>query len=175
MTENNHSHPITLENTFITKQELDEFRACLISEIDQRLDKFIDEVIEALNPEEDEEECDCAKQPEIENPARYVLFSGGQKYFASDVKPNAIVGIDFFLKEVDPESGKEYNSQGTITSSDVVIVDLKPDMDLETFSAIKQNTIDYVISKAQEAKARDDAAKKVTKPDPSNVNYMSYI
>ena len=166
MTENNN-------NEFITKEELDEFRTCLLKEIDQRLDKFIEDVITAINPEE---ECsDCKDHPEIENPARYVLFSGGQKYFASDVKPNAIVGIDFFLKEVDPESGKEYNSQGTITSSDVVIVDLKPDMDLETFSAIKQNTIDYVVSKAQEAKARDDAAKKVTKPDPSNVNYMSYI
>jgi hypothetical protein len=140
-----------------------------------RFDAFIDDFVEACHPksdetDSDEDSCDCT---DVENPARYVLFSGGQKYFATEIKPNAFSGIDFYLKEVDQSTGKEYNSKGTITSPDVVIVDLKPDMTLEMFTAIKQNTLDYVVAMAQEAKVQEEAAKKIAQP-PKDVSVMSY-
>ena len=156
----------------IDQKDFESFKNELMELVNNRLDEFIEEFVSAAcqDPEKTEEnnhteDCDCEKcteeNPEDgESPARYVLFSGGQKYFATDVKPNAFAGIDFYLHEVDPKSGKEYNSKGTITSADVVIVDLKPDMTLETFSAIKQQTLDYVIQKAEEAKASENAENK---------------
>ena len=164
------------DNKPITQSELDQFKELLLAEMNARFDAFIDDFVEACQTKPTEEEpdseesCDCT---EVENPARYVLFSGGQKYFATEVKPNAFSGIDFYLKEVDQATGKEYNSKGTITSPDVVIVDLKPDMTLEMFTAIKQNTLDYVVAMAQEAKVQEEAAKKVSQP-PKDVSVMSY-
>ena len=163
------------DNRPITQSELDQFKELLLAEMNARFDAFIDDFVEACHPksdegDSDEESCDCT---EVENPARYVLFSGGQKYFATEIKPNAFSGIDFYLKEVDQSTGKEYNSKGTITSPDVVIVDLKPDMTLEMFTAIKQNTLDYVVAMAQEAKVQEEAAKKVSQP-PKDVSVMSY-
>jgi len=46
-------------------------------------------------------------------------------------------------------------------------------MTLETFRAIKQNCLDYVIQQAQEAKVREEASKKSVIP-PKDVNVMSY-
>lgn len=162
----------------VTKQDLEKFREDLLTELDSRFNDFIDEFLDAMSS--NQEECDCSEHTndsedvsQTESPARYILFSGGQKYFATDVKPNSFAGIDFFLHEVDTKTGKEYNSQGTITSPDVVILDLQPEMSLETFSSIKRSTIDYVVQKAQEARAKEDAEKK-TSTVPKDVSVMSY-
>jgi hypothetical protein len=163
------------DNRPITQSELDQFKELLLTEMNARFDAFIEDFVEVCQSKltedgDGEDSCDCT---DVENPARYVLFSGGQKYFATEIKPNAFSGVDFFLKEVDQATGKEYNSKGTITSPDVVIVDLKPDMTLEMFTAIKQNTLDYVVAMAQEAKVQEEAAKKVSQP-PKDVSVMSY-
>ena len=168
------------DETYVTKAELDTFKDALFSELERRFESFTEDFIEALNidSEKGSNECSCDESNLVdpENAPRYILFSGGQKYFASDVKPNALVGIDFFLREIDPKTGTEYNSQGTITSSDVVILDLKPEMNLETFTAIRKQTIDWVVQKAQEAKVRGDALKNQSNQTNKdvNVNYMSY-
>jgi len=166
------------EEINVTKKDLDKFREDLLTELDDRFNAFIEEFLDAMSS--DSETCDCPEcnndsedTPQTESPARYILFSGGQKYFATDVKPNSFAGIDFFLHEVDAKTGKEYNSQGTITSPDVVILDLQPEMSLETFSSIKRSTIDYVVQKAQEARAKEDAEKK-TSTVPKDISVMSY-
>lgn len=169
------------DNTYITKDELEKFKEELLAEMEKGFDQFVDDFLEAMD--ESKKSCSCgdtgdAVDPNesLENSARYIIFSGGQKYFATDIKPNAFAGIDFYFHEVDPKTSKEYNSQGTITSADVVIVDLQPEMSLETFSAIKKSTIDYVVSQAQEAKAKEDASKNTLTGNPPkdvNVNYMS--
>jgi len=165
------------EDIIVTKEDLAEFREGLLKELDERFNAFIDDFLDAMSESQPECECpDCEESenvPQTESPARYILFSGGQKYFATDVKPNSFAGIDFFLHEVDAKTGKEYNSQGTITSPDVVIVDLQPEMSLETFSSIKRSTIDYVVQKAQEARAKEDAEKN-TVTVPKDVSVMSY-
>ena len=150
--------------------------------IDEKLDAFVDDFLEAMSEANNtEEECSCDQCKEFEtceeDGPRYLIVSGGREYPASDIKPNAFAGIDFYLRQKDTKTGREYNSQGTITSSDVVIIDLQPEMDLETFSAIKKSTIDYVVSQAQEAKAKEDATKKANSGSPPkdlNVTYMSY-
>jgi len=165
------------EDIIVTKEDLAEFREGLLKELDERFNAFIDDFLDAMSESQPECSCpDCEESenvPQTESPARYILFSGGQKYFATDVKPNSFAGIDFFLHEVDAKTGKEYNSQGTITSPDVVIVDLQPEMSLETFSSIKRSTIDYVVQKAQEARAKEDAEKN-TVTVPKDVSVMSY-
>lgn len=165
------------EDIIVTKEDLAEFREGLLKELDDRFNAFIDDFLDAMSESQPECSCpDCEESenvPQTESPARYILFSGGQKYFATDVKPNSFAGIDFFLHEVDAKTGKEYNSQGTITSPDVVIVDLQPEMSLETFSSIKRSTIDYVVQKAQEARAKEDAEKN-TVTVPKDVSVMSY-
>ena len=163
----------------IKQEDFESFKNELMDLVNRRLDDFVEEFISACNQDLEHtegEECSCdeCKESEgIENPARYILFSGGQKYFATEVKPNAFAGIDFYLHEVDPKTGKEYNSKGTITSADVVIVDLNPDMTLETFSAIKQQTLDYVISKAEEAKAAATAENRSIPVSRDNINIVN--
>jgi len=158
------------EETYITQKDLDQFKQHLVEEINNRFDEFIEDFTEVLKDEPSESEDECQSAPE--NPARYIICTGGNRYFASEIKPNSIYGVDFYLHEVDKD-GKEYNSQGTITSADVVIIDLQPEMTLETFRAIKQNCLDYVIQQAQEAKVREEASKKSVIP-PKDVNVMSY-
>lgn len=167
----------------ITVDDLDNFKEEINTLIEEKLNAFLDEFVEAYNEATvesdskctcDECTCESEQEPEQKNPARYIIFSGGREFFATDIKPNAMVGIDFYLHEIDPKTGKEYNSQGTITSADVVILDLEPEMSIETFSSIKKNTIDYVIHQAQEAQAKDKAMKaeqSKTAPDISHVSY----
>lgn len=164
---------ITNEGSVVTKDDLNAFRENLLKELDDRFNAFVDDFLDAMA--EGQESCESCKEEEVpltENPARYILFSGGQKYFATEVKPNSFAGVDFFLHEVDAKTGKEYNSQGTITSADVVIVDLQPEMTLETFSAIKRSTIDYVVQKAQEARAKEEAEKNIPAV-PKDVSVMN--
>lgn len=160
----------------ISQENFESFKNELMELVNKRLDEFVEEFVTACSQGTEDEECSCDEctEPEgIENPARYILFSGGQKYFATEVKPNAFAGIDFYLHEIDPKTGKEYNSKGTITSADVVIVDLNPDMTLETFSAIKQQTLDYVIQKAEEAKAVATAENRSVVTARDNINVVN--
>lgn len=160
----------------ISQEDFESFKNEFMELVNKRLDEFVEEFVTACSQGTEDEECSCDEctEPEgIENPARYILFSGGQKYFATEVKPNAFAGIDFYLHEIDPKTGKEYNSKGTITSADVVIVDLNPDMTLETFSAIKQQTLDYVIQKAEEAKAVATAENRSVVTARDNINVVN--
>lgn len=160
----------------ISQEDFESFKNEFMELVNKRLDEFVEEFVTACSQGPEDEECSCDEctEPEgIENPARYILFSGGQKYFATEVKPNAFAGIDFYLHEIDPKTGKEYNSKGTITSADVVIVDLNPDMTLETFCAIKQQTLDYVISKAEEAKAVATAENRSVVTARDNINVVN--
>lgn len=149
----------------VSQKDLTKFKKEIDALLETRFSDFVDGFLEAWSDAQkdcEEEKCDCPEcsgEHETENPAKYVIFSGGNKFFATDIKPNALVGIDFYLHEVDKNTGKEYNSQGTITSPDVVILDLIPEMTLETFSSIKRNTIDYVVQQAQEARAKEKAIK----------------
>ena len=160
----------------ISQENFESFKNELMELVNKRLDEFVEEFVTACSQGTEDEECSCDEctEPEgIENPARYILFSGGQKYFATEVKPNAFAGIDFYLHEIDPKTGKEYNSKGTITSADVVIVDLNPDMTLETFSAIKQQTLDNVIQKEEEAKAVATAENRSVVTARDNINVVN--
>ena len=160
----------------ISQENFESFKNELMELVNKRLDEFVEEFVTACSQGTEDEECscdECTEPDSIENPARYILFSGGQKYFATEVKPNAFAGIDFYLHEIDPKTGKEYNSKGTITSADVVIVDLNPDMTLETFSAIKQQTLDYVIQKAEEAKAVATAENRSIVTARDNINVVN--
>lgn len=166
----------------ITIDDLDNFKEEINALIEEKLNAFLDEFVKAYNEatvESDSkctcDECTCDSEPEQKNPARYIIFSGGREFFATDIKPNAMmVGIDFYLHETDPKTGKEYNSQGTITSADVVILDLEPEISIETFSSIKKNTIDYVIHQAQEAQARNEAMKAEQSKTAPDINHVSY-
>jgi len=166
--------------TEVTQEDLETLKSELNEIIETRLDSFIDEFIatwnELENKESESEGCRSCESDnsDTENPARYLIFAGGNKFFATDIKPNAMVGIDFYLHEVDPATGKEYNSQGTITNADVVILDLQPEMDLETFSSIKRNTIDYAIKQAEEAHAKAKAVKAENSKIPIDANHISY-
>jgi len=166
--------------TEVTQEDLETLKSELNEIIETRLDSFIDEFVatwnELENKESESEGCRSCESDnsDTENPARYLIFAGGNKFFATDIKPNAMVGIDFYLHEVDPATGKEYNSQGTITNADVVILDLQPEMDLETFSSIKRNTIDYAIKQAEEAHAKAKAVKAENSKIPINANHISY-
>ena len=166
--------------TEVTQEDLETLKSELNEIIETRLDSFIDEFVATWNELENKESegencCSCeSENTDTENPARYLIFAGGNKFFATDIKPNAMVGIDFYLHEVDPATGKEYNSQGTITNADVVILDLQPEMDLETFSSIKRNTIDYAIKQAEEAHAKAKAVKAENSKIPINANHISY-
>jgi hypothetical protein len=151
----------------LTQRDLTKFKKEIDALLETRFSDFVDGFLEAWSDaqkdcEEDNEKCtcpECSGEHETENPAKYVIFSGGNKFFATDIKPNALVGIDFYLHEVDKNTGREYNSQGTITSPDVVILDLMPEMTLDMFSSIKRNTLDYVVQQAQEARAKEKAIK----------------
>ena len=116
--------------TEVTQEDLETLKSELNEIIETRLDSFIDEFVATWNELENKESegencCSCeSENADTENPAKYIIFAGGNKFFATDIKPNAMVGIDFYLHEVDPVTGKEYNSQGTITHADVVILDL---------------------------------------------------
>ena len=166
--------------TEVTQEDLETLKSELNEIIETRLDSFIDEFVatwnELENKESESEGCRSCESDnsDTENPARYLIFAGGNKFFATDIKPNAMVGIDFYLHEVDPATGKEYNSQGTITNADVVILDLQPEMDLETFSSIKRNTIDYAIKQAKEAHAKAKAVKAENSKIPIDANHISY-
>jgi len=166
--------------TEVTQEDLETLKSELNEIIETRLDSFIDEFVATWNELENKESegencCSCeSENTDTENPARYLIFAGGNKFFATDIKPNAMVGIDFYLHEVDPATGKEYNSQGTITNADVVILDLQPEMDLETFSSIKRNTIDYAIKQAEEAHAKAKAVKAENSKIPIDANHISY-
>jgi len=166
--------------TEVTQEDLETLKSELNEIIETRLDSFIDEFVatwnELENKESESEGCRSCESDnsDTENPARYLIFAGGNKFFATDIKPNAMVGIDFYLHEVDPATGKEYNSQGTITNADVVILDLQPEMDLETFSSIKRNTIDYAIKQAEEAHAKAKAVKAENSKIPIDANHISY-
>lgn len=166
----------------ITQQDLDNFKDGILSLLDERLDAFVDDFLEAWqesNNTDNTESCDCPectgneKGEFKEFPARYILFSGGQQFPATDVKPNPIMGVDFYFREVD-SAGKEHNSKGTITSADVVIVDLQPELTLEAFSAIKNQTLEYVIQQAQEAKVKQEAMKAVQGQVIDNSSHVSY-
>ena len=166
--------------TEVTQEDLETLKSELNEIIETRLDSFIDEFVatwnELENKESESEGCRSCESDnsDTENPARYLIFAGGNKFFATDIKPNAMIGIDFYLHEVDPVTGKEYNSQGTITNADVVVLDLQPEMDLETFSSIKRNTIDYAIKQAQEAQAKEKAMKAENSKIPPDVSHISY-
>ena len=166
--------------TEVTQEDLETLKSELNEIIETRLNSFIDEFIATWNELENKESesegcCSCeSDNSDTENPAKYIIFAGGNKFFATDIKPNAMVGIDFYLHEVDPATGKEYNSQGTITHADVVILDLQPEMDLETFSSIKRNTIDYAIKQAEEAHAKAKAVKAENSKIPIDANHISY-
>lgn len=166
--------------TEVTQEDLETLKSELNEIIETRLDSFIDEFVATWNELENKESegencCSCeSENADTENPAKYIIFAGGNKFFATDIKPNAMVGIDFYLHEVDPVTGKEYNSQGTITHADVVILDLQPEMDLETFSSIKRNTIDYAIKQAEEAHAKAKAVKAENSKIPIDANHISY-
>ena len=166
--------------TEVTQEDLETLKSELNEIIETRLDSFIDEFVATWNELENKESegencCSCeSENADSVNPAKYIIFAGGNKFFATDIKPNAMVGIDFYLHEVDPATGKEYNSQGTITNADVVVLDLQPEMDLETFSSIKRNTLDYVIKQAQEAQAKEKAMKAENSKIPPDVSHISY-
>lgn len=166
--------------TEVTQEDLETLKSELNEIIETRLDSFIDEFVATWNELENKESesegcCSCeSENADTVNPAKYIIFAGGNKFFATDIKPNAMVGIDFYLHEVDPATGKEYNSQGTITNADVVVLDLQPEMDLETFSSIKRNTLDYVIKQAQEAQAKEKAMKAENSKIPPDVSHISY-
>jgi len=166
--------------TEVTQEDLETLKSELNEIIKTRLDSFIDEFVatwnELENKESESEGCRSCESDnsDTENPARYLIFAGGNKFFATDIKPNAMIGIDFYLHEVDPVTGKEYNSQGTITNADVVVLDLQPEMDLETFSSIKRNTIDYAIKQAEEAHAKAKAVKAENSKIPIDANHISY-
>ncbi len=168
--------------TEVTQEDLETLKSELNEIIETRLNSFIDEFVATWNELENKEtesesedccSCEC-ENTETESPAKYIIFAGSNKFYATDIKPNALVGIDFYLHEVDPTTGKEYNSQGTITHADVVILDLQPEMDLETFSSIKRNTIDYAIKQAEEAHAKAKAVKAENSKIPIDANHISY-
>lgn len=124
---------MTKENT-IAQGDLDKFREEVLQSIDDKFNEIVDAICNA--GEESEKE---VSQEVPENPvstARYILFSNGNKFFATDIKQNELLGIDFYLHEID-QSGKEYNSYGTITSQDLIILDLDPEMSLEQFQTKK--------------------------------------
>ena len=133
------------ELTYVTKDELQEFRQALFAELEKRFDEFVTEIAQelsgALCPDSETGE-PCEEQEPSEISAKYVIFAGGQRYYASATRQNKSGGIDFFLHEVDSKTGKEYNSMGTINSPDVVVIDLKPDLNLETFNGTKSCIID---------------------------------
>lgn len=158
----------------ITQKDLDEFKESMLTVLDERLDAFIDDFLEAWQESntEEPEKCTCEKGEPKEFPARYLLFSGGNQFPATDVKPNPIMGIDFYFREVDSD-GKEHNSKGTITSADVVIVDLQPELSLEAFSAIKSQTMEYVIQKAQEEKVKQEALKATQSQTVDNSSHIN--
>lgn len=124
---------MTKENT-ITQEDLDKFREEVLRSIDDKFNEMVDAICDV--GEESEKE---VSQEVPENPvstARYILFSNGNKFFATNIKQNELLGIDFYLHEID-QSGKEYNSCGTITSQDLIILDLDPEMSLEQFQTKK--------------------------------------
>lgn len=188
-TEKNSNIKVEKRRQTVTKDDLVAFKDEINNMITERLDVFINEFFEAWNEaeteskqltENTEEKCTCSvcsedlDNAQMDNPARYIIFTGSNKFFATDIKPNAVIGIDFYLHEVDPKTGKEYNSKGTITSADVVVLDLEPDISLEMFSSIKKNTIDYVIQQAHEAQAKDKAMKAEQSKLSPDINHVSY-
>jgi len=162
--------------TYVTKAELDAFKDALFNELERRFDSFTEEFIEALNTDTDSEkgdaECSCENQMlDPEKVPRYVINAGGHTYRADAIGPNPLYGIDYYLcEEID---GKQYNQKGTIMSSDVSIIDLRPEYGLEFFENMKKATIDRVIEIATEARIKEETVKK-TQNSEVNSNYISY-
>lgn len=159
------------DETYVTKAELDTFKDALFTELERRFEAFTEDFIEALNTNSDET---CSGENQMLDPEkvpRYVINAGGHTYRADAIGPNPLYGIDYYLcEEID---GKHYNQKGTIMSSDVSIIDLRPDYDLEFFENMKKATIDRVIETATEARIKEETIKK-TQNSEVNSNYISY-
>ena len=162
------------DETYVTKAELDTFKDALFSELERRFESFTEDFIEALNAdsEKGDEECSCENQMlDPDQVPRYVINAGGHTYRADAIGPNPLYGIDYYLCE--EIEGKQYNQKGTIMSSDVSIIDLRPEYDLEFFENMKKATIDRVIENATEARIKEETIKK-TQNSEVNSNYISY-
>jgi hypothetical protein len=147
----------------ITQQDLDAFKDNMLSVLDERLDAFIDDFLEAWqesNNTDNTESCDCPEctgEKPLDNPRRYMIQAGGNMWWVDNFKPNSMAGLDVIWTE--ELGGKTKIVRGTIMSQDVSIFDFENDLDLETFDNIKKATIDFAIQTAQEAQAREKAAK----------------
>lgn len=161
--------------TSITQEDLDNLIENINEVIDNKLEKFVDDFFDAWEESEEiskKNKCTCEEEI-IDNPRRYHIVAGGHDYWVDDFKPNAIsAGIDVIWTE--ELGGKTKIVRGTISSPDVSIFDYENDMDLEVFSAIKKQTIDYAIQFAQEAQAREKA-KKLTENTDNPVDATSHV
>ena len=127
-----------------------------------------------------EDECDCGDELTLEErqaimdswtpPGRYCVRAGGMDYFCDMWKPNAVVGFDLLWTQ--KIGGEDKVVTGTIFNTDVTIIDYASTITPEVFEHIRQQSFDYVMQMAKEAKAKEDAIKN-SKP-PCDVNLASY-
>lgn len=163
----------------ITQKDLDAFKDGMLTVLDERLDAFIDDFLEAWQESNNTntESCDCPEcsgEKPLNNPRRYMIQAGGNMWWVDNFKPNAMGGgLDVIWTE--ELGGKTKTVRGTIMSQDVSIFDFENDMDLETFDNIKKATIDYAIQTAQEAQAKDKAMKAAqSEMAPDLSSHVSY-
>lgn len=170
----------------LTQKDLDLFKEEIGQFLDERFDAFIDDFLDAWQKSNQDAEdpdakndCTCGdcsedEQP-ITNPRRYMIQAGGNTWWVDNFKPNQMGGgLDVIWTE--ELGGKTKIVRGSIMSPDVSIFDFENDMELETFDAIKRATIDYAIQTAQEAQAREKAAKSASSQEQciDSSSHVSY-
>lgn len=132
-----------------------------------------------------DEECDCEECSKPTNetdgsvvigpdeqdsnipPARYYVVAGGNGYWCTDIKINALgVGMDvIWIQKI---NGKDVTVMGTLYDVNISVFDYETEMTVEKFANIKKQQFDYVMQKAKEA-----GAEKSECNDPANGNGRS--
>lgn len=110
-----------------------------------------------------------------EPPARFCVITGGKDFWADNVKPDPILGWNLIWNQM--IKGEEKTVACTIYDVGVTIIDYESTMTPDTFSHIKQQSYEYMMQVAQEAKVAEDAKKQMSsasKPQ-DDVNLASYI